>query len=57
MLVEQLVEVMPELRKILPWNEVGRRRTSEDVGAAYYRGLDFAAAQGQCAPDIRTDVP
>ena len=32
MLVEQLVEMMPELKEVAPWHTVGRRRSLEDYG-------------------------
>ena len=32
MLVEQILEIMPELRDVTPWNTVGQRRTLDDVG-------------------------
>jgi transcriptional regulator with XRE-family HTH domain len=31
-LVEQLVELMPELREVGPWHSVGRRRSLEELG-------------------------
>ena len=57
MLVEQLIELMPELGAIQPWNEVGQRRTSGDLGAAYYRGLNLEAALGQRAQDVPAVAP
>jgi hypothetical protein len=33
-LVEQLIELMPELEGVGPWNAVGRRRTSDELGRA-----------------------
>ena len=32
MLVEQLVEMMPELKEVAPWHAVGRRRSLDDFG-------------------------
>ncbi|MGI9455097.1 MAG: hypothetical protein ACR2NU_00960, partial [Aeoliella sp.] len=32
MLVDQLVEVMPELRDVSAWHSVGQRRTQDEVG-------------------------
>jgi transcriptional regulator with XRE-family HTH domain len=32
MLVEQILEIMPELADITPWHSVGQRRTREDLG-------------------------
>jgi len=32
MLVEQLIEIMPELKDVSPWHAVGQRRTLDEVG-------------------------
>ncbi len=32
MLVDQLVEIMPELKEVSPWHAVGQRRTLDEVG-------------------------
>jgi transcriptional regulator with XRE-family HTH domain len=32
MLVEQILEIMPELADVAPWHTVGQRRTLDDVG-------------------------
>lgn len=32
MLVEQILEIMPELSDVTPWHTVGQRRTLDDVG-------------------------
>lgn len=32
MLVAQILEIMPELEDVTPWNTVGQRRTLDDVG-------------------------
>ena len=32
MLVDQLVEIMPELKEVSPWHSVGHRRTMNEVG-------------------------
>ena len=32
MLVEQILEIMPELADVTPWHSVGQRRTLDDVG-------------------------
>jgi transcriptional regulator with XRE-family HTH domain len=37
MLVDQLCEVMPELKGVSPWHAVGRRRTQDELGQAAYR--------------------
>ncbi len=39
MLVEQLVELMPELKGVSPWHAVGRRRTQNELGQAADRRL------------------
>jgi transcriptional regulator with XRE-family HTH domain len=44
MLIEQLVEIMPEFREVTAWNTVGQRRTLDDYGRAVERQVpdDFA---------------
>lgn len=32
MLIQQLIELMPELAEVSPWHSVGQRRTQADVG-------------------------
>jgi len=39
MLIEQLLEVMPELKDVTPWHAVGQRRTQAELGQAAERGL------------------
>lgn len=34
MLVDQILEIMPELSDVTPWHSVGQRRTGEDLGRA-----------------------
>lgn len=34
MLVDQILEIMPELADVTPWHTVGQRRTLDDVGRA-----------------------
>jgi len=34
MLVEQVLEIMPELADVTPWHHVGQRRSLNDVGRA-----------------------
>ena len=43
-LIEQLVEIMPELRDVTAWNTVGQRRTLDDYGRVAERQVpdDFA---------------
>lgn len=43
MLVEQLVEIMPELQGVSPWHAVGRRRTQDELGQAAHRRLSSDA--------------
>ena len=33
-LIEQILEIMPELADVTPWHTVGQRRTLDDVGRA-----------------------
>ncbi len=37
MLVEQILEIMPELADVTPWHSVGQRRTNDDIGRAACR--------------------
>lgn len=39
MLMEQLLEIMPELREVSAWHSVGQRRTLEEFGRAVERTL------------------
>jgi hypothetical protein len=39
MLVEQLLEIMPELSDVSAWHTVGQRRTLDDYGRAVERQL------------------
>jgi len=39
MLVEQLVEIMPELADVSPWHAVGKRRSLNDLGRIVERQL------------------
>jgi transcriptional regulator with XRE-family HTH domain len=43
-LIEQLVEIMPELRDVTAWNTVGQRRTLDDYGRVVERQVpdDFS---------------
>jgi hypothetical protein len=38
-LVDQLTEVMPELRAVSPWHTVGKRRRRDEFGVAAERRL------------------
>jgi len=37
MLIEQLVEIMPELKDVGPWHSVGQRRAVTDLGRTFER--------------------
>jgi transcriptional regulator with XRE-family HTH domain len=39
MLIEQLCEIMPELRAVSPWHAVGHRRGRDELGQAAYRPI------------------
>jgi hypothetical protein len=39
MLVEQLVEIMPELRDVAPWHQFGQRRSLEEYGRVMERTI------------------
>lgn len=41
MLVEQIMEIMPELESVSPWNAVGQRRSLDDLGQAAQRRLSM----------------
>ena len=41
MLVEQLTEVMPELREVSAWHQTGTRRTQDDLGRAATQMASF----------------
>lgn len=43
MLVEQILEIMPELEDVSPWNAVGQRRTLDELGEAAHRRLSLDA--------------
>jgi len=38
-IVDQLIDLMPELEGVSPWHEVGQRRTKEDYGRIVERLL------------------
>lgn len=42
-LVDQLVDLMPELREVKPWPSVGKRRTQNELGQAAGRRLSPSA--------------
>ncbi|HEX3999800.1 MAG TPA: hypothetical protein VHX65_14715 [Pirellulales bacterium] len=39
MLMEQLIEIMPELREVSAWHSVGQRRTLDEFGRAIERTM------------------
>ena len=41
MLVEQLVEIVPELKDTVAWPAVGRRRSYRELGQAFFRRLSL----------------
>ena len=43
MLIEQILEIMPELEDVSPWNAVGQRRTLDELGEAANRRLSLDA--------------
>jgi transcriptional regulator with XRE-family HTH domain len=40
-LVEQILEIMPELKDTIAWPAVGHRRRQDELGQAFYRGLSL----------------
>jgi transcriptional regulator with XRE-family HTH domain len=40
-LIDQLLELMPELESVNPWHAVGQRRTRDELGQAAQRHLSF----------------
>lgn len=46
-LVDQLIEIMPELAGVHPWHAVGKRRTQDEVGQAAQRRLCLDIFQGR----------
>ncbi|MFO0868315.1 MAG: helix-turn-helix transcriptional regulator [Pirellulales bacterium] len=42
MLIEQLVEIMPELKDVGPWHSVGQRRAANDFGRTFERRFHIA---------------
>jgi len=49
MLVEQLLELMPELRDVGPWHSVGQRRSLDEYGRAAELGLALVrVGEGSC---------
>lgn len=39
MLVDQLVEIMPELKEVSPWHTYGQRRSGEEYGRVFERRM------------------
>ena len=46
-MVEQILEIMPELKDTIAWPAVGHRRKQSELGQAFFRGIAF---------DIRDDM-
>jgi transcriptional regulator with XRE-family HTH domain len=46
MLVDQLVEMMPELAEVSPWHSVGQRRSLDEFGRAFERRISDDMFQG-----------
>jgi transcriptional regulator with XRE-family HTH domain len=51
MLVEQLVEVMPELKDTVAWPAVGQRRRTQDFGQAFFRGFSLRSLDEADRPE------
>jgi len=45
-LVEQLCDVMPELKEVSPWHTVGQRRSLEELGRAAEQVIDDSSVFG-----------
>jgi transcriptional regulator with XRE-family HTH domain len=43
MLIDQILDIMPELKDVGPWNAVGQRRTLDELGEAANRRLSMDA--------------
>ena len=39
MMIDQLIEVMPELKEVGPWHSVGQRRSLDEVGQVVERRI------------------
>lgn len=48
-LVDQLVELMPELDGVTPWHVIGKRRTQDETGQAAQRRLSLDAFRSRNA--------
>jgi hypothetical protein len=48
-LVQQLCEVMPELKEVSPWHTVGQRRSLEELGRAAEQVIDDSSMHGSDA--------
>ena len=51
MMVEQLVEVMPELKDVGPWHNYGQRRSLDELGVAADRRMSFEALEHSCSAE------
>ena len=45
-LVQQLCDVMPELKEVSPWHTVGQRRSLDELGRAAEQVIDDSAMFG-----------
>lgn len=43
-LIEQLLEIMPELKEVGPWHSVGQRRTLDDLGRIAQHPISFGVS-------------
>ena len=55
MMVEQLLEIMPELRDVSAWHTIGQRRTLDDYGRAVERQIARRPAPPHVAVKRRTE--
>lgn len=51
-LIDQLVEVMPELKDIAPWPAVGARRKKHDLGQAFFRRISLDPFDEMEGPEV-----
>ena len=48
MMVDQLLEIMPELEDVGPWHNYGQRRSLDELGVAAERTLNHEALETSC---------
>jgi len=58
MLIDQLVEIMPELSDVSAWHTVGQRRTQDEVGRIVERSIpdNFFTVSTGCSPNLRSSL-